>query len=87
MTGLLIFAYFKERSAIKRESMKRLGIRHYMRKKLDDDIDFTIQDEIRLNKLIDRSHIDNEEIHDKVEETVQEAIDNDEEPITDHGED
>lgn len=87
MTGLLIYAYFKERSAIKRESMKRLGIRHYMRKKLDDDIDFTIQDEIRLNKLIDRSHIDNEEIHDKVEETVQEAIDNDEEPITDHGED
>ncbi|MBP2014677.1 hypothetical protein [Anaerococcus degeneri] len=39
---------------------------------------------VRLNKLIDRSHIDNEEIQDKVEETVKEAIDNDEEPITDH---
>ena len=87
MMGLLVFAYFKERSAIRRESMKRLGIRHYMRKKLDDDIEFTKKDQERLNKLIDRSHIDNEEIQDKVEETVQEAIDNNEEPLTDHGED
>ena len=86
MMALLIFAYFKERSAIRRESMKRLGIRHYMRKKLDDDLDFTKKDQERLNKLIDSSHIDNEEIKDKVEETVQEAIDNNEEPITDHGE-
>ncbi|MEQ0488001.1 hypothetical protein ABLW17_02900 [Anaerococcus murdochii] len=84
MMGLLVFAYLKERSAIRRESMKRLGIRHYMRKKLDDDIEFTKKDQERLNKLIDRSHIDNEEIQDKVKETVQEAIDNDEEPITDH---
>ena len=87
MMGLLVFAYLKERSAIRRESMKRLGIRHYMRKKLDDDIEFTKKDQERLNKLIDRSHIDNEEIQDKVEETVQEAIDNNEEPLTDHGED
>lgn len=85
MTALLIFAYLKERSAIKRESMKRLGISHYMRKKLDDDIDFTIQDEVRLNKLIDRSHIDNEEIKEKAKETIQEAIDNDEDPITNQG--
>ncbi len=84
MMGLLVFAYLKERSAIRRESMKRLGIRHYIRKKLDVDLDFTKKDQERLNKLIDRSHIDNEEIQDKVEETVQEAIDNDEEPITDH---
>ena len=84
MTGLLIFAYFKERTAIRRESMKRLGIRHYMRKKLDDDIDFTPQDEERLNKLIDRSHIDNEEMAEKAQETIQEAIDNDEEAETNH---
>ena len=87
MTGLLVFAYFKERTAIRQESMKRLGIRHYMRKKLDDDIEFTKKDEERLNKLIDRSHIDNEEMAEKAEETIQEAIDNDEEPETDHGED
>ncbi|WP_299033548.1 hypothetical protein [uncultured Anaerococcus sp.] len=84
MTGLLIFAYFKERTAIRQESMKRLGIRHYMRKKLDDDIDFTPQDEERLNKLIDRSHIDNEEMAEKAQETIQEAIDNDEEAETNH---
>lgn len=87
MMALLVFAYFKERSAIRRESMKRLGIRHYMRKKLDDDLDFTKKDQERLNKLIDRSHIDNDQIEEKTEETVKEAIDNDEEPITDHGED
>lgn len=50
-----------------------------MRKKLDDAIDFTIQDEVRLNKLIDRSHIDNEEIKEKAEETVKDAIENGEE--------
>ena len=87
MMGLLVFAYLKERSAIRRESMKRLGIRHYMRKKLDDDLDFTKKDQERLNKLIDRSHIDNDQIEEKTEETVQEAIDNNEEPLTDHGED
>lgn len=84
MTGLLIFAYLKERSAIRQESMKRLGIRHYMRKKLDDEIDFSRKDEARLNKLIDRSHIDNEQINEKAQETIQEAIDNEEEPETDH---
>lgn len=60
--------------------MKRLGIRHYMRKKLDDDIEFTKEDEKRLETLIDRSHIDNDDIEEKVEEVVQEAIDNGEEP-------
>ena len=84
MTGLLIFAYLKERTAIRQESMKRLGIRHYMRKKLDDGIEFTKQDEERLNKLIDRFHIDNEEMAEKAEETIREAIDNDEDPETDH---
>lgn len=87
MMGLLVFAYLKERSAIRRESMKRLGIRHYIRKKLDVDLDFTKKDQERLNKLIDRSHIDNDQIEEKTEETVQEAIDNNEEPLTDHGED
>ena len=84
MTGLLIFAYLKERSAIRQESMKRLGIRHYMRKKLDDEIDFSRKDEARLNKLIDRSHIDNEQINEKAQETIQEVIDNEEELETDH---
>lgn len=87
MMGLLVFAYLKERSAIRRESMKRLGIRHYIRKKLDVDLDFTKKDQERLNKLIDRSNIDNDQIEEKTEETVQEAIDNNEEPLTDHGED
>ena len=87
MMGLLVFAYLKERSAIRRESMKRLGIRHYIRKKLDVDLDFTKKDQERLNKLIDGSHIDNDQIEEKTEETVQEAIDNNEEPLTDHGED
>nr|WP_072536328.1 hypothetical protein [Anaerococcus mediterraneensis] len=81
MMGILISAYLKERKAIRRESMKRLGIRHYMRKKLDDDIEFTKEDEKRLETLIDRSHIDNDDIEEKVEEIVQEAIDNGEEPL------
>lgn len=81
MMGILISAYLKERKAIRRESMKRLGIRHYMRKKLDDDIEFTKEDEKRLETLIDRSHIDNDDIEEKVEEVVQEAIDNGEEPL------
>src|SRR5699024_6630510 len=80
MMVILISAYLKERKAIRRESMKRLGIRHYMRKKLDDDIEFTKADEKRLETLIDRSHIDNDDIEEKVEEVVQEAIDNGEEP-------
>ena len=82
MMILLVYSFFKEKGSIKIEAMRRLGIRHYMRKKLDDDLEFTIRDETRLNRLIDSSHIDNEEIHEKVEEVVKEAIDNDEPPLT-----
>src|SRR5699024_2891196 len=65
MMVILISAYLKERKAIRRESMKRLGFRHYMRRKLDDDIEFTKEDEKRLETLIDRSHIDNDDIEEK----------------------
>src|SRR5699024_10317079 len=42
--------WYRLTKAGKSESMKRLGIRHYMRKKLDDDIEFTKKDEERLNR-------------------------------------
>lgn len=75
MIGLLVYAYFKERQEIKKESLKRVGIKHYMRKKLDEDVEFTENDEFRLKRLISSSHIDNKEMLEKAEETVQEEID------------
>lgn len=76
MLVVLVFAYFKERSAIKHENIRRFAINHYMRKKLDDDMDYTKEDKKKLKRLINRSHIDNEDMKEKSKEAVEEILEN-----------
>lgn len=76
MLVVLVFAYFKERSAIKHENIRRFAINHYMRKKLDDDMDYTKEDKKKLKRLINRSHIDNEDMKEKSKETIEEILEN-----------
>lgn len=77
MMLLLVAAWYKERSAIKYESYKRLGISHYMRKKVDDNEDFSKVDEKRLEKLIERSNIDNEQIEQAAEDFARSELEED----------
>ena len=77
MMLLLVAAWYKERSAIKYESYKRLGISHYMRKKVDDNEDFSKEDEKRLEKLIERSNIDNEQIEQAAEDFARSELEED----------
>ena len=74
MMIVLVAAWYKERSAIKYESYKRLGISHYMRKKVDDNEDFSKEDEKRLEKLIERSNIDNEQIEQAAEDFARSEL-------------
>lgn len=74
MMIVLVAAWLKERSAIKYESYKRLGISHYMRKKVDENEDFSKKDEEKLEKLIERSNIDNEKMEEAAEEFVRSEI-------------
>ena len=74
MMIVLVAAWYKERSAIKYESCKRLGISHYMRKKVDDKEDFSKEDEKRLEKLIERSNIDNEQIEQAAEDFARSEL-------------
>ena len=74
MMILLVLAWYKERSAIKYESYKRLGIGHYMRKKIDDNKEFSKKDQRKLDKLIDRSNIDNDEIENLYEDLVKSEL-------------
>lgn len=76
MLIVLVFAYFKEKSSIKYENIRRFAINHYMRKKLDDDMDYTKEDKKKLKRLINRSHIDNEDMKEKSKETVEEILEN-----------
>lgn len=78
MLIVLVYAYFKERTSIKYENIRRFAINHYMRKKLDDDMDFSKEDGARLDKLIDRSHIDNEDMEERAREEVETAIEEEE---------
>ena len=73
---LLVIAWFKDKRSIKYENYKRLGIDHYMRKKVDDNEDFSKEDKKRLDKLIDRSRVDNDHIQETAEQYVQKDIDN-----------
>lgn len=76
MIVVLVAAWYKERSAIKYESYKRLGISHYMRKKVDDNEEFTKKDKKKLEKLIDRSNVDNEQIEEAAEEAIRNELEN-----------
>ena len=78
MMAVLVAAWYKERSAIKYESYKRLGISHYMRKKVDENEDFSKKDQDKLKKLIDRSHIDNDQIEQAAEKFVRSNIESEE---------
>jgi len=75
---LLLVAWLRDRQSIKYENYKRVGINHYMRKKMDDEKDFSKEDEKKLEKLIDRSHIDSEQIKEVAEEYVQKELDDEE---------
>ncbi len=75
MLVILVFAYHKERTSIKYENIRRFAINHYMRKKLDDDLDYTKEDKEKLKRLIERSHIENKDMLEKSEEAVQEILD------------
>lgn len=77
MMIVLVAAWYKERSAIKYESYKRLGISHYMWKKVDDNEDFSKEDERRLEKLIERSNIDNEQIEQAAEDFARSELEED----------
>ena len=77
MMLLLVAAWYKERSAIKYESYKRLGISHYMRKKVDDNEDFSKEDEKRLEKLIERSNIENDQIEQAAEDFARSELEED----------
>ncbi|MFO3717901.1 hypothetical protein AB9Q04_06125 [Anaerococcus sp. ENR1011] len=77
MMIVLVAAWYKERSAIKYESYKRLGISHYMKKKVDDNEDFSKEDEKRLEKLIERSNIDNEQIEQVAEDFARSELEED----------
>ena len=76
MMLLLLVAYFKERQAIKYEGYWRLGIDKYMRKKVDENIEFSKEDAKRLGKLIEKSNVDNDQIAEMAEEYIKNEIEN-----------
>lgn len=78
MFVVLVFAYFRERKSIKYENIRRFAINHYMRKKLDDNLEYTKDDREKLKKLIEKSHIDNEEMRKKAHESVKKALEQEE---------
>ncbi len=79
MMVLLVVAWFRQRQAMKYESYWRLGIDKYMRKKVDDNEEFTKADEEKLGRLIERSNVDNEQIEQMAEEYISNELDNQEE--------
>lgn len=79
MMVLLVVAYFKQRQAMKYESYWRLGIDKYMRKKVDENIEFSKEDEERLEKLIERSNIDNDQMEQMAEEYIKNELENESE--------
>jgi hypothetical protein len=74
MLIVLVYAYYRERTSIKYENVRRFAINHYMRKKLDDSMEYSREDKDKLKKLIEKSHIDNKDLIEKSKEAVMEKI-------------
>lgn len=79
MMILLVVSWYREKSSIKYEKYKRLGIETYMRKKMDDNEDFSKEDKKRLDKLIERSNIDNEQMTQAAEDYVRKELEEEQE--------
>ena len=79
LTITLVIAWFKEREEIKREIRRRFAISVLTRRKLDDDLEFGKMEKEKLNRLAEKSIIDNKEIKDAVHEEVKEELEGEEE--------
>lgn len=78
LTIILVIAWFREREEIKREIRRRFAISVLTRRKLDDDLEFGKMEKDKLNRLAEKSIIDNKEIKDAVHEEVKEELEGEE---------
>lgn len=78
LTIILVIAWFREREEIKREIKRRFAISILTRRKLDDDLEFGKMEKEKLNRLAEKSIIDNKEIKDAVHEEVKEELEGEE---------
>ncbi|MDU6063928.1 MAG: hypothetical protein E6Y75_02245 [Anaerococcus sp.] len=78
LTIILVIAWFREREEIKREIRRRFAISVLTRRKLDDDLEFGKMEKDKLNRLAEKSIIDNKEIKDAVHEEVKEDLEGEE---------
>lgn len=79
MMALLLISWLRERQSIKYEKFWRKGIDHYMRKKVDDNEEFSKGDKKKLDKLIEKSNVDNEEIEQMAEDYIKNELENEQE--------
>lgn len=79
LTIILVIAWFNERDEIKREIRRRFAISVLTRRKLDDNLDFGKMEKEKLNRLLEKSIIDNKEIKNAVHEEVKEELEDNKE--------
>lgn len=78
LTIILVIFWFREREEIKREIRRRFGISVLTRRKLDDDLEFGKMERDKLNRLAEKSIIDNKEIKKAVHEEVKKELEDEE---------
>lgn len=78
LTIILVIFWFREREEIKREIRRRFAISVLTRRKLDDDLEFGKMEKDKLDRLAEKSIIDNKEIKKAVHEEVKEELEGEE---------
>lgn len=74
LTIILVIAWFREKEEIKREMRRRFAISVLTRRKLDEFEDFGKMEKDKLNRLAEKSIIDNKEIKQAVHEEIKEEL-------------
>lgn len=74
LVGVLVWGWFSQKEEIDQEKMRRFSILNLTRKKIDEDVRFTVGDNRKLEKYAEESILDDEEIKDLAEEEILEEM-------------
>ena len=78
LLGVIAFGWYHNRSEVYKEEMRRRLLFRVMHRKYHDDLDFQESDQKAIQRLIQQSHLDDDQLRQDMKEVVEEYIENSE---------
>lgn len=76
LVSVLTWAWLSQREEIYKENKRRFSILNLTRKKIDEDVRYTVGDNRKLEKYVEESILDNDQAIETAEEEIKEELEN-----------